>query len=789
MKSGPEHPLRAACLGQRRCGFRWFIRGAASLLLLWLGFLIALRFVPLPAALFQPPLASLVLLDRHGQPLREVRADGGSFVRHASYDQIPQSLIHATLAAEDKRFWKHNGVDWRASLRAAWGFVKNRRVVSGGSTITQQLIKLIQPRPRTVRTKLIEAGQALRLEQLWDKQRILTEYLNRLDYGNLTTGPAEAAAHYFRKPLGDLSAAEAALLAGLPQSPGRLNPRTRFERAHKRQQWILSRLEANGQLTAAERGRAAAEPLRLADARRAFQAPHFVDLLLQQFEASAAALPRGPLRTTLDADLNKTVERTLRRQLDELHSQNVRDGAVVVIENRTGDVLALVGSGNYFASPAGQVNGAWAPRSAGSTLKPFTYLLALERGATASSIVDDLPAQFATPTGSFAPENYNHRCYGPMRYRLALANSLNISAVKVLQSVGGAEALQARLQSLGLTTLTKPAEHYGLGLTIGNAEVRLLELANAYAALARLGEFRPWRLVKDGSGGAGERGSGENKSCAHLTPPLPHSLAPQQANAWLIADILSDNHARALAFGTESSLRFDFPVACKTGTSSDFRDNWALGYTPEFTVGVWIGNFDGTPMREVSGVSGAAPVLQEIFAHLHERFGTTWFTLPANIVERPVHPVTGKLLTATRADQVREKFLTNSLPPVEGSGDYDEAGRAKLAPAYRRWLASGANWMGHAAVVDDSRAANALRLISPLAGTTFFIDPDLPASSRAIPLRAEAGAALRWESDTLVCRRGPAGPVALMSEGWHKLTVVCDETGQRSETWVVVKAL
>jgi penicillin-binding protein 1C len=664
-------------------------------------------------------------------------------------------------------------VDWRATLRAAWGFVKNRRVVSGGSTITQQLIKLSQPRPRTLRTKLIEAAQALRLEQLWDKQRILTEYLNRLDYGNLTTGPAEAAAHYFGKPLGDLSAAEAALLAGLPQSPGRLNPRTRWERARKRQQWILSRLETNGQLTVAQRERAAAEPLRLADGRRAFQAPHFVELLLQQFETSDAAQPRGPLQTTLDLELNRTVERALRQQLDALRAQNVRDGAAVVIENRTGDVLALVGSGNYFAAPAGQVNGAWAPRSAGSTLKPFTYLLALERGATAASIVDDLPAEFATPTGLFAPENYNRRCYGPMRYRLALANSLNISAVKVLQSIGGAAVLQQRLQALGLTTLVRPAEHYGLGLTIGNAEVRLLELANAYAALARLGESKPFRLAR---AAPAESRPATNRVC-------------DRGAAWLIADILSDNHARALTFGLESSLRFEFPVACKTGTSSDFRDNWALGYTPEFTVGVWMGNFDGSPMREVSGVSGAAPVLHEVFEHLHERFGTTWFAPPTGLVERAVHPLTGKLLTSARALQVQEKFLPTALPPVEAAGDYDEAGRVRLAPAYRGWLASGANGLGDAAVVDDARAASALRLLSPLPGTTFFIDPDLPASSRGIPLRAEGGGTLRWESDTLECRRGPAGPVALMSEGRHKLTVVCGETGQRSETWVVVKAL
>ncbi len=603
----------------------------------------------------------------------------------------------------------------------------------------------------------------------------------------------------------DLSAAEAAFLAGLPQSPARLNPRTRFERARKRQQWILSRLEHNGHLTAAERARAAAEPLRLADGRRAFEAPHFVDLLLQTFDP-AEGRASGTLRTTLDLELNRFVERSLRHQLDALRAQNVRDGAVVVIENRTGDLLALVGSGNYFAGQAGQVNGAWAPRSAGSTLKPFTYLLAFELGATPASIVDDLPTEFATSTGVFTPENYNRRCYGPMPCRLALANSLNISAVKVLQSAGGAAALQQRLQSLGLTTLTKTPEHYGLGLTLGNAEVRLLELANAYAALARLDEFRPVRLLCDGSEGVGERESGARAARAR-------PLTPSNDSAWLIADILSDNNARALAFGADSNLRFDFPVACKTGTSSDFRDNWAMGFTPEFTVGVWMGNFDGAPMREVSGVSGAAPVLHDVFEHLHERFGTTWFATPTNIVERVVHPLTGRLLAKEREGGVIEKFLANALPLVESADDYDDTGRVRLASDYRNWLAGGDNWLGDTAAVggscfanDDSETftqvresfvaaaggagtAKGLRLVSPQPGTTFFIDPDLPASGRAIPLRAEGGSGLRWESESLECRDGPAGPVAVMREGRHRLSVVCGETGQRAETWVVVKGL
>ena len=778
---------RAPGTVRRRFLFRLCVRAGAALVLLWIGFQGALRFVPLPAALFESHPGLLEVVDRHGQSLREVRPGGEAVGRSVPSDRLPQSIVNATLAAEDKRFWKHGGVDWRASLRAFAGWVRNRRVISGGSTLTQQLIKLSEPRPRTLRTKCIEAVQAMRLEQVWDKQRILAEYFERLDYGNLTTGPAEAAAQYFGKPLCDISVAEAAFLAGLPQSPSRLNPRTRFDRARKRQQWILSRLEQNGLLTHSERVRAASEPLQMAEGRRVFEAPHVVDLLLQTVDLTDwKRRSSGILRTTIDLELNRVVERAIRHQLGMLRGQNVNDGAAVVIENRTGDVLALVGSGDYFGMRAGQVNGAWAPRSAGSTLKPFTYLLAFEHGATPASIVDDLPAAFATSTGVFAPENYNHRCYGPMRHRMALANSLNISAVKVLQSAGGAGALQQRLQMLGLTTLTRPPEHYGLGLTIGNAEVRLLELANAYAGLARLGVHRPWRLVLPADPRSIRREPDDGqwlRDQVRLTPD-----ATRSSSAWLIADILSDNNARALAFGLDSSLRFDFPVACKTGTSSDFRDNWAMGYTPEFTVGVWMGNFDGTPMQGVSGVSGAAPVLHAVFDHLHEQFGTTWFGTPSNIVERMVHPLTGRLLAGNR-EGVLEKFIAGNLPRLESAGDYDALGRVRLSSGYRDWLGSGENWLGDSAVVDGARPEGTLRLLSPLPGTIFFIDPDLPVSSRAIPLRAEGGRGLQWESESLDCRPGPAGPVAMMREGRHRLSVVCPETGQRTETWVVVKGL
>ena len=750
---------------------------ACALLVLSATCWIALHSVALPKRLFEPQAASIEFLDRNGRPLRQVAAGIGYAGGPQTFAELPKSLVNATVAAEDRRFWTHSGVDWRATLRAGWALIRNRRIISGGSTITQQLIKLTEPRPRTIATKFIEMAQAMRLEQLWTKEQILTAYFNRLDYGNLTIGPAAACQFYFGKPLCDLSAAEAALLAGLPQSPTRLNPHRAFERAKKRQEWVLEQMARS--LKSDEYRRVQLEPVQLRPPHRAFLAPHFIDLLWQLHPDDFAA--GGRIHSTLDLELNQRVEALLRMQVGSLRGQHVRNGAAVVIENRTGSVLALVGSENYFSPAAGQVNGTWAPRSAGSTLKPFTYLLSFENGATPASIVADVRTEFPTPTGVFAPINYNGRFHGPMRYRAALANSLNVSAVKVLASLdkrsneqssvnNGVAFLQERLRSCGLTTLTNSPEFYGLGLAIGNAEVRLLELANAYACLARLGEYRPYRLWSD-------------------SPRSARRLFDSAAS-YLVADILSDNDARAMAFGIDSDLRFDFPVACKTGTSSDFRDNWAIGYTPEFTVGIWMGNFDGTPMSGVSGVSGAAPVLHAAFEHLHERYGTSWYAQPETIVERLIHPVTGKLVADAQGREfILEKFIRGVLPPNETLSDYDPDGPIRLPSDYGPWLASADNWLANRAVVDSSSVQSGSRIASPLAGSTWFLNPDLPSTSRRIPLKCSHPGENRWSSDSLEIETEANRAYAVMKEGRHQIFLHDTKTAGRTKTWIVVKEL
>src|SRR6266404_1527186 len=451
---------------------------------------LALRLVPIPETLLRPPVQSIALLDRNGIPLREARV-AERFSRELSLGEVPPHVIAAVLAAEDKRFFSHHGIDWLATGRALLAGLRHGRIVSGASTISQQLVKISERRPRTLRAKIIESLTALRLEQSWSKDRILAAYLNCLDFGNLNIGLAAAADYYFSKPVSDLSDAEAAFLAGLPKNPRRLNPHVAPDAARRRQLTVLDRMRANRQLDVARYDVATAEPLALRPPQRRFRAPHFVEMVLQQLPET----PVAEVRTTLDFRLNEQVEKIVRDRLSQLREQNVRNAAAVVIDNANGSVIALVGSENYFEPGAGQVNGAWAQRSAGSALKPFTYLLALERGATPATMVADVRTSFPASGGFYRPENYNRRCYGPVRYRTALASSLNIPAVKVLLAAGGPSALHERLRAVGLTTLNRAPEIYGLGLTLGNCEGRLLEMANGYAALARLGEFRPYRVL------------------------------------------------------------------------------------------------------------------------------------------------------------------------------------------------------------------------------------------------------------------------------------------------------
>jgi penicillin-binding protein 1C len=731
--------------------------------LLAFGFVVevAILITPLPKDLTDGIQPSTEFLDREGRPLRLMLAEEERFSRSVALDEVSSALVDATLSAEDKRFRHHPGIDPLATARALSQMVASGEVSSGASTISQQLIKLASPRPRTLSSKFREIWIALKLEQSWSKDRILTEYLNRLEYGNLRTGIASASRFYFGKPPSDLSASEAAFLAGLPKAPGRLNPHSNLEGARARQQWVLGRMHEDGRLDDDALTRALAEPLRLMPASRQFEAPHFVDLLLKR----PGLIPPdgGPVKTTLDLELNRFVETALTRNLAEIADRRAGGGAVVVIDNPTGDVLALAGSGDYFEAGAGQVNGAWIIRSPGSAVKPFTYLLALENGCEPSTVIADVPSDFATPTGLYHPNNYNHRFHGPVSLRFALANSLNVGAIRTLQLGGGPEALHRMLQRHDITTLGHPAEYYGLGLTLGNGELRLLELANAYAGLARLGVHRPYRLLL--------REPGQTETGTRLA---------SEAAAWQLADMLADNAARAPAFGWNSYLNFDFPVACKTGTSSDYRDNWTVAYTPEFTVAVWVGNPDGSTMQNITGVTGAAPIMHEVFEHLHRRFGTSWFKRPEGLKQFPVDPLTGRLVEVTRPGAVMEWH--RQPPEPARPSDYDAEGRVRLGAEYQPWLAGPQNTLGALAVAATSTPD--LRILEPKPGSVYFLDADIPSESQWIPLRAEASGTVRWSCDTEASIEESR---FMLREGRHQLTAVDESTGTHSSTWIEVR--
>jgi len=735
---------------------------AALLVIPSAGIYIAAALQEFPAHLAGPGAASTEFVDRNGEPLRTMLVEEKAYRRRVELAEISPHVVAATLAAEDRNFYAHPGFDPLAIMRATYNAVRQARPLSGASTITQQLVKVNGPRGLAEKGR--EILRAIRVEMAWSKDKILAEYLSRVDYGNLQFGIAAASRYYFAKPPGDLSPAEAGFLAALPKAPSRLDPHRNWAGAKERQSWILRRMAANRSLDADSLRRALAEPLALRPPRQDFAAPHFVDLLLQR----KGILPQdgGLVRTTLDAGLTRKVESVLSEQIACLSEHDAGGAAAVVLRNPSGEVLALAGSGDYFAAGAGQVNGAWVTRSPGSAVKPFTYLLALERGAYPGTVVADVPTTFETPTGIYRPNNYNHRFHGPVSLRHALGNSLNVAAIRALELGGGHFALHRLLRDLGLSTLGHPADYYGPGLTLGNGETRLLELANAYAAIARGGIYTPFRLLIDG-----EADEVESRRLF------------SSESAYLLSDMLADNRARAASFGLNSYLSFSYPVACKTGTSSDYRDNWAVGYTPEFTVAVWVGNPDGRPMQRITGVTGAAPAMHRIMDHLRQTHGTTWFAKPTGIGDGWINPLTGHEVAANKTGAVREIFSHAPLP--ERNADYDEQGRVVLGDEYRDWLASKQNGLGNLAKPGADN--NEVRILSPAPGTVYYLDPGLPRESQRIALQTSAPAEAEWSSETLAVESANGRSSALLHERRHEITVRAGD--QAASTWVTVHSL
>jgi len=672
-------------------------------------------YLPFPKSKLDPgPVLSLRITDRNGVLLREVLSDEGGRCRWVGLGEVSPHLIRATLVSEDRNFFLHKGVNVPSVIRALLQNLRHGRVISGASTISQQVVRNLGRRPRTLLSKLVEAWLAVRLEHTLSKEDILIQYLNRVPYGNLAHGAEAASRLYFEKPCSQLGPAEAAFLAGVPRSPSASNPYRDLPAALKRQKEILRSMARSGLLTAEEYHRTAAEDIRISPAADRFRAPHFCDLVLRSIKVPQR-YRLSEVRTSLDYGLQKKVEALLSDHLDSLREKGITNGSVIVMDNDGGDVLALAGSRDFFdARHDGQVNGALALRQPGSALKPFTYALALERGMTAASVIDDAPNAFPTLEGNYEPQNYDRKFHGPIRMRSALACSYNVPAVAVLEAVGP-DLLYRRLKDLGFDSLRKPPGFYGLGLTLGNGEVSLFELAGAYAALARGGRYQKDRMVirMTGKDGMDVPMLGPDRAADVLSP----------AAAFIITHILSDGDARVPSFGYRSPFNFPFPCAAKTGTSKDYRDNWTIGYTSRQTVGVWVGNFDGKPMHDVSGVTGCGPLFRDIMLLLNAKDPPPPFAEPRGLVRRSICPLSGRLARAACPGRMDEIFISGTEPREVCWTSHGEGAGPGLMTASVSGI--------------SSRRHPVLRIIFPRDGGIFKIDPVLRKEYQVIGLKAD----------------------------------------------------
>lgn len=621
------------------------------LVLFWLG----LGFFPNPLTREGDWNWTVKITDRHGRHLKDFLPPKIARRQARPLSDFSPHLVAAILTAEDKRFNYHLGVDPLAVLRAAWLNYKHEHIVSGASTITMQLARLSQglsPGPRTYGRKIKEMWWALLIERHNSKETILSEYLNLIPCGNLTEGFAAAARLYLGKSVSQLSAAEAAFLAGLPASPGALNPYKDPRPALARRTKILLKMEVLGYLDPDSLGRALEEPLALDQLHSSFNAPHFVNYLRNNF----TPLPPPLITTTLDLDLQEQVEELVRTTVADYEDLGLSQIAVVILSVPEREVLAWVGSSDFWGVRDGQNDGVLALRQPGSALKPFLYATAFDRGViTAATLMADGAVDYQTPQGNFSPSNYSDAFYGQVSARLALGSSLNLPAVKLAARTGIPELLEG-LQELGLNSLDRGAEHYGLSLALGGGEVNLLSLVTAYAALADGGYWQDRRVILDPAPNFLE------------TTTSPKAVFSPAA-AFLVTDILADPQARITGFGSRSVLNTPYPTAVKTGTSKSFRDNWCVGYTSNYVVGVWAGNFQASPMDQVSGITGAGTVWRQVSDLMYKRQVTTPFPFkaPEELRSHLTCPESGLLAGKRCPNRQLEYFLEHQPRPASCS--------------------------------------------------------------------------------------------------------------------------
>ncbi|WP_228895584.1 penicillin-binding protein 1C [Pseudoduganella aquatica] len=640
------------------------------------------------------------LLDRNGVAIQSLRVDlAARRLPWVKLDDVSPAVGAAVMQAEDQRFMQHGGVDLEALGKAAWDNLFRRRP-RGASTITMQLAAQLDPAlqsaaaGRSWKQKWDQARAAQELDQAWTKPQIMEAYLNLVTFRGELQGIGAAARGLFGKAPSGLNLAESAILASLLRAPSAA-PRLVARRACA----LAKELNAHTACSAIESAAAGAFTRSAAMAVLA-PAPQVAQKLL--------TAPSQQVRSTLDAGLQRFAQAALRQQIMSLRERNVKDGALVVLDNASGDILAYVGNAG-----GSEVDGVAALRQAGSTLKPFLYGLALERKQlTAASLLDDTAVDISTSSGLYIPQNYDKEFKGYVSARTSLAGSLNVPAVRTLMMVG-LDRFHERLRSLGLDRLTEAADYYGYSLALGSADVSLLELSNAYRTLA----------------------SGGMQGTASLLPRAPerkHRVLDARA-AFIVGDILSDRAARSVTFGLKNELATTFWAAVKTGTSKDMRDNWCVGYSERYTVGVWVGNFDGGSMWDVSGVTGAAPVWRDVMDYLHQHVPSRAPAVPPGVLRR------------------------------------DVAWQPAFEPPRAEWFIAGTE-SAEVALLHDARRAP--RILYPADASIIAIDPDIPDASQRVFFQAQAGQGLRWELDGATLGPASASYAWRPAPGPHTLALL-----------------
>ncbi len=646
----------------RKTSLKWLIRiGMILVILTFLGSVWLLKDVPNPRKLSSGDYPeSSRIFDRNRVLLYEFFSEKRRVIVKLS--QVPENLKLATLAIEDAKFYKHWGFDIRGIVRAIYKTLSGQRL-EGGSTITQQLIKnaLLSPE-RTVSRKVKEAILTVATEILYSKDQILEMYMNQTPYGGTFWGVETAARGYFNKEIEDLSLAESALIAGLPGSPTRYSPFSNPKGAKDRQVLVLKRMKEEGYINQEEMEEAEKEDLNFYISKEGIRAPHFVfwikDMLVEEYGLTKVNEGGLNIVTSLDIEIQDYVQETVAKEIAGLKKQKISNGAVVVTRPKTGEVLAMVGSKDYFANDIdGQVNVATALRQPGSSIKPLNYAVGLELGKiTAAAIVDDSPTCFQVPGQKiYCPTNYGNSYHGIQSIRNSLANSLNVGAVKVLK-LNGVETFVASASAMGISTFNDP-RNYGLSLTLGGGEVKMIDMAIAFGVFANNGVRQDWHPIleiKDKKGGVIQK-----------YEYVPGDRVLSRETSFLISDILADDGARSMVFGRGSKLNIkDHPeVAVKTGTTNDMRDNWTIGYTTDYVVTVWVGNNNNSKMSWVaSGITGATPIWNTVMTRLLTDVKVKKNIMPTEMVKIQVCNLTGKLIPEGGCDVHFEFFKKEYVP-------------------------------------------------------------------------------------------------------------------------------